>query len=284
MTQNDKKNIDELTNQYQDCVDGHIWVDHGSIDGTREILEERKGCGHIIPAKFYKYHCQSMNLFLFDKGKNDDAGLKIGDFFILRDGQERFNLDFIKKIREFCDNLIKENINTVFSHGKPFIVRYYDDMHFVQSPHYSLQNFRNKVVDLKDYFEKEEDYAYRLWDGMKGGRSHDHRIKHELKYFYQHQISNHCALGISNRDEFVARETNRVNFRYYCYLNLGLEFTEESLLNYLLQEEWKNDENFVDMIDKERILKNYYRYYVLKHEFDDIIKSENQWSLKEYLK
>jgi len=284
MTQNDRKNIDELTSQYQDYVDGHIWVDHGSTDGTKEILEEREGVGHVIDAKFYKYHCQSMNLFLFDKGLDNERGLKIGDFFILRDGQERFNDNFIKNIRQFCDNLAKDNINTVFSHGKPFIARYFDDMHFIQSPHYSLQNFRMNVIDLKNYFEKEEEYAYRLWDGQEGGRPFDNKINHEIKYLYEYGISNHAALGLTSQEEFVEREGNRVKFRYYCRDKYNLEFTKESLLNFLLTDGWKNDNVFINMIEKEKVFKNFYRYRVLSHDFYDIEKTENEWSLIEYLK
>jgi len=276
MTQNEKKNIDELTAQYAPHVDGHIWVDHGSTDGTKEILEERKGCGKVIGAKYLKYHCHSMNLFMLD------GGMKIGDVFILRDSQERFNTEFVKNIREFSNTMRQNGVMTIFSHGKPFMVTYFDDMYFTQSPHYSLQNFRGKVIDLKDYFEKEEEYAYRLWDGQPGGRPKDNAIRHHLKY-YLHPISNHCALGVTDHNVYREREANRQTFRLYCYDHYNFDFTIESLLFLLKKEDWKNDSVFVDMMEKEWILKSFYRYEVLRHDFDEIKKTEEVWSLKEYL-
>lgn len=53
ITQNDKKNIEELTSIYED-LDGIFAVDHYSTDGTYEILSERKRGGDIVQLPFFR--------------------------------------------------------------------------------------------------------------------------------------------------------------------------------------------------------------------------------------
>ena len=48
ITQNKKDKIDELTKYIWDDFDGLIFVDGGSTDGTKELLESRKKEGKII--------------------------------------------------------------------------------------------------------------------------------------------------------------------------------------------------------------------------------------------
>lgn len=278
ITANEYKDIDKLTKDTHQYFDGLSWVvDSASIDGTKELLESRKGCGKIISAPFYKQHSHQMNNYMYG------GNIEIGSWVFLRDSKERFNIDFVKRIRTFCDNLNKEKIQTVFSHGKGFAFRYYDDMFFHGSPHWGLQNFRAQVIDLKDYFEKEEDYAFRLWDGMEGGRPFDNAINHLCKYTFTYGQSNALAPYYQG-DEFRNKEAARVQFRYHCYFQYNSDFSLDSLTSILEKGDWKSDEKFIDLMEELKFVKNFYRYRILKQDFDEIIKSENEWSLKEYLK
>jgi hypothetical protein len=84
----------------------------------------------------------------------------------------------------------------------------------------------------------------------------------------------------NDREGFIKAETNRQKFRLYCNLKLNLDFTIESLKTYLSKDEWKKDLEFVHMLDQEEILKTFYRWHILKHDFETIQKDKKIWKLE----
>ena len=128
ITQNEKENINELTKDVHKDLDGLIFVDGGSTDGTLEILEDRKGEGAVIHRKWTNDHDFQMNEFL------RQGPLKNGDWYILRDSTERLNPDFTKRVHDLCVKFDRAGIQTVYDRSKILMVRYYDDQFFLGSP------------------------------------------------------------------------------------------------------------------------------------------------------
>jgi hypothetical protein len=275
ITQNEYKNINELTKNCFNYFDGIIAVDGGSTDGTKELLESRKGCGTIIHRKW-------TNDFDFQNNEILRQGTaKIGDWIFLRDSMERFNDDFVKNIKEFVNFCKQNDIRYTHCNGKGFGFEYYDDIFFFGNPHWGIQNIRGKFLNMFDLYKKERDFAYRLLDGEEGGRPIHNFIDHFTKYYYVYSRSNHLLLGRENNPkEYQELESNRQKFRIYCY-SLGLEYTLESLKNFLAQEKWKNDQYFISLFEKEEILKTFYRWHILKHTLDEIKQNQKTWSLTE---
>ena len=276
VTENQVDNIDKLTSNIWEHVDGLIFVDGGSTDGTRELLEDRVGEGAVLYRKWTNDHDLQMSEIL------RQGPMQIGDWFILRDSMERFNDDFAKSIVSFLVNARNQNIKSIYSHGKGFAFEYYDDMFFLGSPHWGLQNARHEAIDLKDYFKDEKEYSYRLKDGEEGGRPIHNFVDHFVKYYYVYGRSNHTLLGREHdRKAYQEAELNRQQFRVYCNKNIGLDFTVESLLDYLKKDQWKNDKEFVAMFNKEKILKDFYRWHVLKHPLEELEeKNKTHWEFK----
>ena len=127
VTQNQVDNIDKLTSNVWEHVDGLIFVDGGSTDGTKELLEDRVGQGEIVYRNWTNDHDLQMSEIL------RQGPMEIGDWFILRDSMERFNDDFAKSIVSLT-NARNQNIKSIYSHGKGFAFEYYDDMFFLGSP------------------------------------------------------------------------------------------------------------------------------------------------------
>lgn len=273
ITQNDLKNIEELTSIYN-YFDGLIFVDGGSTDGTKELLESRKKDGAIIYRKWTNDHDFQMNEFL------RQGPLKIGDWFFIRDSRERFNEDWIKNIKNLINQLKHSQIKSVYNYGKGFAFEYFDDMFFNGTPHWGLIGARQNAVDLSNYFdETKKEHTWRLKDG-EGDRKESNFIDHFAKYYYVYGRSNHLLLGRENdRRGFEIAENNRQNFRTYCY-KIGLDFTLESLKNFLSKEDWKKDQYFLSIFNQEEILKTFYRWHVLNHSLEDIKKDSKTWQLK----
>lgn len=275
ITHNEYKNINELTKDCYQYFDGIIAVDGGSTDGTKELLEERKGCGKVI----YRNWTND-----FDYQNNEilrQGTAKIGDWIFLRDSMERFNINFVKDIKNHVNYFQKNQIRFIHNNGKGFGFEYYDDLFFFGNPHWGLRNARPKYLNMLQIFEKERDYAYRLLDGEEGGRPLSNYIDHFAKYYFVYGRSNHLLLGREDKpQEYEELETNRQKFRIYC-AQLGLEFTLSSLKEYLSKEDWKKDQYFCQMFNKEEILKTFYRWHILKHNLETIKLSEKTWTLKE---
>lgn len=272
ITQNDYQNIEELTSIYN-YFDGLIFVDGGSTDGTKELLESRKKDGSIIYRKWTNDHDYQMNEFL------RQGSMQIGDWFFIRDSRERFNENWIKNIKNLINELEINNIQSVYNYGKGFGFKYYDDMFFFGTPHWGLNGARQNTIDLSNYFsEEKKEHTWRLKDG-EGNRSESNFIDHFAKYYYVYGRSNHMILGRENNiEEYQKAENNRQKFRLYCN-KLGLDFNLNSLKTFLSDDKWKEDKIFVSMFNSEEILKTFYRWHVLKHPLEEILKDRFTWSL-----
>lgn len=272
ITHNDYQNIEELTSIYN-YFDGLIFVDGGSTDGTKELLESRKKDGAVIYRKWTNDHDFQMNEFL------RQGPIKIGDWFFIRDSRERFNEDWIKNIKNLVNEFIKNKIKSVYNYGKGFAFEYYDDMFFLGTPHWGLNGARQNSIDLSHHFDEEKkEHTWRLKDG-EGSRKESNFIDHFAKYYYVYGRSNHMLLGRENdRNSFEMVENNRQNFRSYCN-KIGLDFNLESLKQFLSKDDWKKDSIFIEMFNKEEILKTFYRWHILKHPIEDILKDRFTWSV-----
>lgn len=272
ITHNDYQNIEELTSVY-DCFDGLIFVDGGSTDGTKELLESRKKEGSIIYRNWTNDHDFQMNEFL------RQGPMKIGDWFLIRDSRERFNKDWIKDIKNLISHLEINNIQSIYNYGKGFGFKYYDDMFFLGTPHWGLNGARQNYIDLSNFFDEEKkEHTWRLKDG-EGNRAESNFIDHFTKYYYVYGRSNHMLLGRENdKNGFEIAENNRQKFRLYCS-KLGLEFTLDSLKNFLQKQDWKKDSVFVEMFNKEEILKTFYRWHILQYNLETILKDRLTWNL-----
>jgi glycosyltransferase involved in cell wall biosynthesis len=273
-TQNQAHNIDELTKGCFEYFDGIISVDGGSNDGTIEILESRKKEGCVIHRKWTNDHDFQNNEIL------RQGPARIGDWIFLRDSMERFNLDFVKNIRQFVGFCKVNDVRYTHCHGKGFGFEYYDDLFFLGSPHWGLKGVRPKFLNMFDLYPIEKDFAYRIHDGEPGGRPKHNFIDHFLKYYYVYGRTNHLLLGREGKqEEFNKHEMNRQKFRIHC-MNLGLDFTIDSLKNYLAKDDWKKDKEFVEMFNMEEILKTFYRWHILKHDLETIQKDRETWNLE----
>lgn len=272
ITQNQLKNIDELTKNCYQVFDGLIFVDAGSTDGTKELLEERKGCGQIIYRKWTNDHDLQMNEFL------RQGPMKIGDWFVIRDSRERFNTEWVANIKNLISNAKVSGIRSMYNYNKGFAFEYYDDMYFSSSPHWGLMGARSHAIDLSQFFdENKKEHTWRQKE-EKGDPERDeaYYIDHHFKYYYIYGRSNHLLLGRENdQDGFWKAEKRRVSFRLYCN-SIGLDFTPESFLNYA-KNNGKNDIKFKEFIDSEDILKNFYRKHVLNEPLDSI--KQNSFTL-----
>jgi len=264
ITHNQKSNIDALTKDIYEHVDGLIFVDGGSTDGTKQLLEERKGRGEVIYRKWTNDHDFQMNEFV------RQGPMKNGDWFIMRDSMERFNLEFAKNIKSFINQVSSQKIRSVYSHDKGFAFQYFDDMSFSGSPHWGLQNARGNAIDLKHYYAEERDFAYRLKDGEEGGRPLHNFIDHFVRYYFVYARSNHLLLGREgNQEEFRQKEHQRQVFRHILG-ETGIEYSINGLKEWMKSGEFKKDELLLKIVNDEKILNDFYRWHILSHTLEDI--------------
>ena len=242
-----------------------IYVDGGSTDGTKELLEERKGCGQVIYRRWTNDHDFQMNEFL------RQGPLEIGDWFVLRDSRERFNAEWVAGIKDLIRKAKQSNIKSIYNYGKGFAFEYYDDMFFHGSPHWGLVGARSQAVDLSQFFdENKKEHTWRLRDGEDDPeRDNSYYIDHFFKYYYVYGRSNHLLLGRENDQQgFQRAEDNRKQFRMYCH-SIGLEFTTEAFIKYATST-GKYDSKFTEFINSEDILKDFYRKKILNEPINSI--------------
>jgi hypothetical protein len=269
ITQNSLKDIDEMTADIMPFINGLVFVDHFSNDGTKELLDSRKGDGEIISIPFLNNHSWSMNACL-----NSDK-IQLNDWFILLDSSERLSIDFATNISNFIKELEKYNVKTVYHYSKLVMAQYNPNMMFIGSPHWGLHNAQSPASRLEDSFPIPRHCIYSTRNQT---RPADHWINHFLKY-YLYKTSNHLLLGREdNIKEFSVHEEIRNKFRIYCLdiLNINplkvdslLEYCKNNTLDYQIK--W--------FFNFEPILNDFYCYRVLSHSLEEVKKRRDNKEL-----
>lgn len=268
ITQNSIVDIDELTKDIYQYFDGLVWIDHQSTDGTKELLESRKGNGEIISLPWMRNHGWSMQAIL-----NSNKILP-GDFIVICDTLERMSVDFCKNIKNFIVELEKRNINTLVSYQKIFMFKYSPDILFTPiSPHCSPQNLKQNGVEMSQIQEFQDPKTYRY--NIRGDKRPRHSfIDHFVKYIYEYKISNHLLVGKENDlEKYNLHEQVRQNFMLYCVNNLKIGQTMESLKKFVLENELDYQMKF--FFNFEPYLNHFYCFHKLNHSFDEILNRHN---------
>lgn len=266
--QNNLKDIDELTKNTAHIVDGLVWFDHYSTDGTYELLKERCGLGLIAQGIFNKDHSWSMNGYL----KN--GVIKHGDWVIQIDTSERIHPDFLHKLKNgMLNNLEEASINIVFQRSKPIMFKYHDTQFFAGTPHWGLQGMMPYIAKINEFdgYQDDKTYYWSLRDDINKW------IVNGIKYYLTYPISNHIWLvyGKETEDSKIKREQQRYRFRGYCRKTLGFNIENvNDIKAYLEKGEFTKE--FIDYMNSEKIIANYYRY--INGENQQVIyDTQNQW-------
>lgn len=263
ITQNAEKDIEELTSVY-DSFDGLAAVVHEPCeDNTFNILESRKKEGFVIKRPFLYHHAHSMNEFLFN------PAIKMGDWICLRDSAERLNPTFAADLKSFVGGISAGGIESVWHKGKLLLFRRWFNQQFFNGLHWGLYG-AGPGIQLPD---EDERYAYSVRNKT---RPKDHRYRHEVFYLINYGANgNHLQLFWNNPKDLEYHQKEFVKFLDYLS-ELGCYDVDEWGI-------WlkhnKMNARMSHFINLERPLRNYYRYYILNHTNEEILKDEDTWRI-----
>ena len=274
ITQDREKDIEEMTQpEVMEHFDGLVFTDGYSKDETYSILNERKKEGKIARRKWTNDHDYQMNEFM------RCGAMSNGDWFVLLDSPDRVNLEWASGLRQQVENLENEGVGAVNMDSKIHLAKYFDHMYYAPNPHWGLQGVVNKV-SFCDKEEKEKCIeSKRFDDPAKSG------LVHPVKYYYVYGRSNQCQLlyGKFGQEVVNYHETSRLRFRLHCEKMLGLDIsTLDSLEEFYRKGNFSAE--FIDAVELEVNLKDYFRYKILEQDFvEEIDKNRINWSFRLYL-
>jgi len=261
ITQNQLNNIAGLVKSSQDYVDGFIFVDGLSTDGTFEFLEANKKEGKIIQREWSNDHDLQMNLFLRSNV------MKNGDWFFVRDSTERISENFLKNIKLSIKDFELQGITSLYIHNKIFLCKYSDYLYFNGSPHWGLHGIQGRSISLDA-----EDSLYKnkldLFESdVRQNRGEGWQINQNIKYYFCYGRSNNQLMHYYDNGKtpelYKQKEGDRINFRNICF-NLGIEFSLSSLKQFIEQNGILNND-LLPFFKNEILLKNWYRFNILNH-------------------
>lgn len=251
----------EWYNEASKFVDGLAVTWHGERDEGFYILEKNKGCGFIVEREFYQHHAHSMNDWLLN------PKIRPGSWIIVRDTMEQCNIEFLKKIREFTNELEKQNVNTVYQYSKLLLFKKFEHQHFSFSPHWGFVNAQPHAISIENFpgFEDPKKYAFSI---RNENRPEHHFIDHFVKY-YLYDSSNHLLLGREkDHEDFEKHEQARYKFKEHVENDLKIPLTVEALKDFILKNELKYVTKW--FFNFEPILNSFYCFHKLGHAIEAI--------------
>lgn len=265
---NEYKNIEELTSVWE-SFDGIAMVLHqqGSQEGNDKIyhlVSQRLKDGFIVMREYYYHNGHSMNDFLLN------PKIVMGDWIVLRDSSERLNPDFAKNLKGMLGELAGQGVKSLWHKGKLLAFERGFNQQFVNGLHWGLMGCGPGM----EWPDGGKDYAYSVRNET---RATDHRYRHEVFYLINYGPNgNH--LDLFHHSNPAKLQAHRAEFiKFLDYLDeLGCKDVDK--WGKWLGENPMNP-RMMHHINLERPLRNYYRYFILLHTNEEILKDEDTWRL-----
>ncbi len=266
------ENIDEMTRDIWTHFDGICAVVHtqGGDDRVFDLLESRKGCGFVVKQEFLWHHSHSMNRWLLDRRIN------LLDTCWIRDSSERFNPEFTNNIRQFSDQIMEHNIWNLVQYSKLLMFRRWYNQQFFNGLHWGLNGLYGNTAAIEQIpqFKDDKKCAYSVRNEK---RPFDHRYRHECLYLLNYGANgNHLQLFHNDPKDLDISQWDLFYFTKFLRENDVIDV--DQLITYL-QNEKRLDTQVKWWINAERPFRNLYRYFVLKHTNEEILKDEDTWRL-----
>lgn len=270
MVRGNKERLQKSISKIADKFDGLIFVvdsraDQESLDWLNSIKKE----GEIIVKKWVNDHAHSSNEVLLC-GK-----MSYPDYFIWIDETDELNEDFVNDLRESVYYWQKNDVGMIYV-DHPFVVRFHDGLRFSGSPHWGIVNTLGKVINYSNINGyKKECFLFNNRSVLQSA------FLNPAKYWFVYpNFSNHTQLHYAQfgQNIYEYHESVRINYRFHCKYELGLELTLDSLIEYL-QKNINNYSKFTEeMLENEISMKDLFRLKVLNQSVNELIANRFNWS------
>lgn len=258
-TEGDYQNIVELVEPVKQYFNGVCALLHDCdfIDKESEYLikvNNDSGGGNILFGSYRGRHDHSRNRILYE------TCIKEGDFLVQIDTLERVAVEFAANALLYLTKwMVDKNIDVCYYFGKPYVIRFREDMRYHGNPHESLVGDRHlNCVELNRQFKDES----KVRINVRPIKRIDpyHWVGHYAKYYFLPN-SNQCLLGLDHRpkDSFERRQNLREEVKRYLLAN-GHDFSLDSFVS--LYQSKPMDESMKKFLSEEKILQDIIRYKV----------------------
>ncbi len=264
--------LEQTVAPVMDYFDGLIAVidDKASLSTTDWLHTIKKG-GEIVVQQWVNDHAWTMNRFLLSNKLN------YGDWIVIIDETDKLNIDFLKKLREYCDQCSDCSIGAVYI-DHPFILLYHDGLRVFGSPHWGVTGVLGNSINLtQEPGYKKENYI----DNLRKNDILRSAFLSPIKYWFCYPAySNHTQLLYRQfgEDKWQQHENIRVQFRICCSVLLKIPLTLDGLEKYLIDNVGHYDPTFEQTLELEVNLKDAFRLFVLKQPWKELAANRFNWS------
>jgi len=267
------EDLQELYEPIREHFTGLCAVYHGERDDLEaQYLELAKGAGRVIYLPYVGRHDMSRNVALHC------GAIEQGDWVMQCDTLERLVPRFIQEHVVPWYGMTGMQPNCWLYYGKPLLFAYHESLQYQGTPHEGLRRLdgRAKMVELSqnDLFKDEANVRVNVRPLKRTDPYH--WVGHYVRYYLATPWgANHCLLGNEHRDDpmklYQEREVLRIEVRDHLR-GLGVPLTEAGLRKLLTS---GISPTMADYINRERILNDAYRYWVLG---DLTVKDDHTWA------
>jgi len=243
-----------------------------SSNETFHLLNLHKGNGKIVWTPWIGRHDWAMNCFL--------NMIPNGDAFVYVDAQETLKVEFLEGMRALFKEQAANGVKSIWWNRPYCILEKTPQMQFVGNPHAWLNGIQGKYINIANeskvvYDKGGVHFGDLLYNKKKRENT---MLLHGVKYSLYDLPNNQFNMFYTGV-EFMEHEKRR---QIFCALLDKLGYSRDlDGLEKFFREKWNYYRlDLIEYLNFEFVFRDFYRYKILKHSIDEIIKDRYNYKIE----